>query len=151
MSDFATYSPDQVVITAGSLLIRGYAKDTFVEVERDEDTFMKYVGAGGDACRTRNLNRGGKVTITLMAVSPTNDDLWGLGFIDENQADSFFELMIKDLSGNMLCHAEIAWIKKWPKVERGKESGTIQWEIDCAQLEINPSGNTEIIPLPVTL
>lgn len=147
MSDFATYSPDQVIIIFNGLRLRGFAKDTFVEVERDEATYMKYVGALGDVCRTRNLNKGGKVTLTLMAVSPTNDDLYDLAVTDEDIADAFGPLQITDLSGNMKCHAEIAWIEKWPKIERGKESGTVQWVIDCAGIQMNPSGNTTIIPL----
>lgn len=149
MTDFATYSPDQVIIIFAGARIRGFAKDTFVEVERDEATFMKYTGALGDVCRSRNLNKGGKVTLTLMAVSPTNDDLYGLAALDELDADAFGSLQITDLSGNMKCHAEIAWIEKYPKVERGKESGTVQWTIDCAGIEINPGGNTELIPLTI--
>lgn len=146
MSDFKTYSPDLVTLSWNGVNITGYAKDTFIEVDRDEDIFMKYTGALGDVARSKNLNKGGKVKITLMAVAPVNDILANLALADENaalgSADVFYgSLQIKDLSGTMECYAEIAWISKWPKVERGKESGTIEWEIDCAAIEVYPGGN----------
>lgn len=146
MGDFKTYSPDLVTISWNGVNIIGFAKDTFIEIERDEDTFMKYTGALSDVARSKNLNKGGKVKITLMAVSPVNDILANLALADENVAlgspDQFYgPLQIKDLSGTMECFAEIAWIMKWPKVERGKESGTIEWEFDCAAIEVYPGGN----------
>lgn len=141
MAEFFTYSPDRVIITFGSVILRGFAGDTFIEIERDEDGFMKLTGSLGDVARTRNLNRGAKVTLTLMAVSPANDDLSALAALDEIDGDIVQELMIRDLSGNMECHATYAWVQKWPKIERGKESGTIQWVFDCADVSINASGN----------
>lgn len=141
MSEFHTYSPDRVIVTFAGAIINGFANDTFVEVERDEDGFMKYVGSLADVCRTRNLNHAGKVTLTLMAVASINDTLSDLALSDEVDGDTFGELLIKDLSGNMICHSEIAWILKWPKAERGKESGTIQWVFDCADIEVFTGGN----------
>jgi hypothetical protein len=141
MANFNTYSPDRVIVTFAGMIINGFAPDTFVEIERDEDGFMKYVGSLGDVARTHNLNRAGKVTLTLMAVAPINDSLSQYAIVDEIDGDAFGELMVKDLSGNMVCHAEIAWVLKWPKIERGKESGTIQWVIDCADIEVFPGGN----------
>jgi hypothetical protein len=141
MGDFKTYSPDRVLLLFGDLIINGYANDTFIEVERDEDTFMKYTGSLADVARTRNLNRGAKVTITLMAVAPVNDALSIIAQEDEIGIDRTAVMEIKDDSGNTFCHAEIAWIQKMPKVERGKESGTIQWVFDCADMEIFPGGN----------
>jgi hypothetical protein len=83
MGDFKTYSPEHVILAFNGVIISGYANDTFIEVERDEDTFMKYTGSLGDVARTTNLNRGGKVTVTLMAVAPINDDLANMALADE--------------------------------------------------------------------
>lgn len=141
MADFHTYSPDLVVVTFKNVIINGFAPDTFVEVERDEDGFMKYVGSLGDVARTKNLNRAGKITITLMAVAPVNDLLQTWADIDESTGLGYGSFLVKDLSGNMFCHSETAWIMKRPKVERGKESGTVQWVFDCADVEIGAGGN----------
>jgi Protein of unknown function (DUF3277) len=143
MGDFHTYSPDLVITTFSEVIIGGYANDTFIEVERDEDSFMKYTGSLGDVARSRNLNRGGKVTLTLMATSQTNDALALIVQDDEDFGQSYFPLEIKDLSGNMVIHCEIAWIQKMPKIDRGKESGTVQWVFDCADMEVLPGGNIQ--------
>lgn len=141
MGEFFTYTPDQVIIEFDGTIIRGFAPDTFVEVERDEDGFMKLTGTLGDVARSRNLNYGGKITITLMAVSPTNDELSILAEEDEFEGDGYGSLFVKDLNGGTLCHAETAWVLKWPKIDRSKESGTITWVFDCADIEIDASGN----------
>lgn len=141
MPEFFTYSPDRVVISFNGIDIRGFAPDTFVEIERDEDTFIKYKGALNDTARTQNLNTAGKVTVTLMAVSSTNDLLSASMTADELFGLNYGELLVKDLSGNMLCMSTNAWVLKWPKIDRGKESGSIVWVFDCADLEIIAGGN----------
>lgn len=141
MGFFKNYSPDQVVASFMDINITGYMDGTFIEVERDEDSFTKHVGALGDVTRTKNLNRSGKVTITLKAESPVNDLLAALLQTDEQFAATYGPLSIKDLNGNMRCSATYAWILKAPKVERAKESGSVQWIFDCADLFIFPGGN----------
>lgn len=150
MGDFHTYSPDLVTISFAGLIITGFANDTFVEVERDEAMFTKYTGALGDVARSRSLNKGGKVTITLMAVAPINNDLTGIALLDEVDGDAYAPLMIKDNNGSMVCHADIAWISKMPKIDRAKESGTIQWEFDCAAIDIEPNGNAALATIVIT-
>lgn len=141
MPAFKNYNPSQVVMSFKHINITGIMDGTFIEAERDEDTFTKHVGAGGDVTRTRNMNKGGKVTITLMAEAPCNDLLSAIAAFDELVGGQYGALQIKDLSGNMKCRSPNAWIKKAPKVERAKESGSVVWEFDCAELEIFAGGN----------
>lgn len=142
MADFHTYSPDRVILTFAGMIINGFAPDTFIEVERDEDGFMKSVGSLGDVARSRNLNRTGKVTVTLMAVAPINTLLSDFALADElDDVGVYGDLQLKDLGGDMVCHADTAWVLKFPKIERGKESGTVQWVFDCGEIEVRPGGN----------
>ena len=135
------YHTDQVVASFLGENINGFADDTFIEVERNEDGWTLYVGALGDKCRTRNLNRSGKITFTLMATAPVNDRLATFANDDETFGFNFGPIQIKDLNGNMVCHGSEAWIMKQPKVERAKDSGTIQWVIEVADLTIVAGGN----------
>src|SRR5688500_8393980 len=120
MAEFFNYSPDKVHLIWNGINITGYAPDTFVQVERDEDGFIKYVGSLGDVARSRSLNKAGKVTVTLMAVSPVNDLLYTLAAQDEADGTAYGSLQLLDLSGTTRCHSEIAWVLKWPTIERGK-------------------------------
>lgn len=146
MSVMRTYIPSEVKTTFRGVEITGYAEGTFIEVERDEDGFMKYVGSGGDVCRTQNLNRSGKVTITLMMSASSNDVLSASYDLDDRDGNAFGPFSMKDLNGTTRVHSAEAWISKLPKVERGKEHATVQWVLECADLEIVVGGNTSIIP-----
>lgn len=140
MAVFTQYTPDKVIANWFTLTINGFAAETFIEIERDEDGFTKYKGVLDDTCRTRNLNTGGSVTFTLMMHAPINNDLSLYAQEDETFGNGAYPLQIKDLSGRMLVSAAEAWIKKRPKIERGKDAGTIQWVFDCAQLVIFEGG-----------
>lgn len=141
MSFFRNYDPSQVIFSFFGINVTGYMDGTFIEVERDEDAFTKHVGALGDVTRTRNLNRSGKVTLTLKSEAPSNDLLAALHAQDEQFGLNYGPLSIKDLNGNMRVSATYAWVQKAPKIERAKESGSVQWVFDCADVSIFAGGN----------
>lgn len=136
---FRRYSPDQIKLSFNGVPVTGFMDGTFLDVERQEANFTMHTGSLGDVTRTRNLNKTGKVTFTLMQHAPINDLLTTFLVQDEAGDHPPGTLQCKDLTNNMRCHAQHAWIEKAPKVERGKESMGIQWIIDCADLEIAPS------------
>ena len=141
MALFNTYSPELMTVAFNGINITGFMDGTFIEIERNEDGFTTHVGATGDVTRTRNLNRSGKVTLTLTQASPVNDLLAAMHLQDEIFGLSYGSLQIKDLSGNMTARAHQAWIMKTPKIERAKESGSCVWVFECAALEIFAGGN----------
>lgn len=130
------YSADQVTITFGVIKLEGYGPDTFVKVERNEDSFMSKVGADGEVARTRNLNRTGKVTATLLQTSASNKLLQAALIADELTPNglSIFPLMVKDNSGNAIWVAKEAWIMKPAATEGAREVGTREWVFECATL-----------------
>lgn len=138
------YHTDKVHLVWNGILIQGYAKDTFIEVERNEDSFTTYVGSLGDVCRTKNLNRTGKITVTLMASAPVNDLLSARCNLDEDTGLEYGPIQVTDLSSTMRCDGAEAWIMKRPKVERAQESGTVQWVFEVAHLNLF-EGGTDII------
>lgn len=141
---FATYSPDKVQVVFQGNMILGFASGTFIDAERHVDGFQMHVGSLGDVTRTRNLNRTGQITFTLMAQSPYNDLLQALADSDEQFGDSFGTLQILDQNGKAEVHCEKAWIRKRPKMERAQESGNTVWVLDAADIEIVVSGNVVI-------
>lgn len=140
MSDFHNYDPSRIVATFAGILIRGYADGTFIGAERAEDAFAKSVGAQGDVTRIRNRDRSGMVTFTLQAESPSNDQLTAKAVLDELFGTGTGALLVKDLNGTTLLHAEVAWIRKLPNVEYAKDGGSREWVIDCAELEMSVGG-----------
>jgi hypothetical protein len=140
--EFNNYSPDRVSFAfRGISITTGYAENTFIEAERNEDGFKMYVGALGDVTRTRILDHTGKVQLTLMAASPFNDLLNAVASEDEQFGLAFGPLQIMDHSGGTEVHSVNAWIQRKPKIERAKEAGTVVWMFACADIEINARGN----------
>lgn len=140
---FNQYDPSQVSFTFKGVTITGYQDGTFIDAEREADGFTDKSGSQGDVVRTRNLDRRGKVTLTLQAQAASNDVLQAFADQDEQfPLTGPGVLQVMDHQGNQSeVHAEIAWIMKRPKFERGKESGPVVWVFKCAQMEINNNGN----------
>ena len=136
-----TYDPGEHACSFAGIQLTAFGPDTFITAERDEDAFAKHVGAGGEVARTRNRNRSGRVTVTLLASSPENDLLSAVALLDEQSAEGVGAVFIKDLVGTTMVHAPDAWLVKLPATERAKELGVVEWAIDCAELEIFIGGN----------
>lgn len=130
-----TYDPALLILNFAGIPISGYADGTFVKVERDGETFAKYVGADGTIARSRTRNNGGKVTFTLAATSPCNDLLSAQAALDEAFGTGMGSCRGEDLAGTTTFMAMEAWIQKPPAIEFGKEIGTREWVIDCASLQ----------------
>jgi hypothetical protein len=127
-----TYDPAQIVVTLGPYLLSGFAEGTFVKVSRDEDAFLKKTGVDGETARARNKNRGGKVELTLLQSSASNDTLSAIAQAGELTGTDVYPLLIKDLLGTTLVMAPLAWPQKPADVEEGKEISDRAWTIDCA-------------------
>lgn len=140
-----TYSPEDVNIYFNGVNINsGIAEGTFLTVVRDEDAYFKYTGAGGDVARTRNANKGGQITLTLMQTSEVNRELMRLALADELGAEIVGTISIQDPSdplGSFMLIAHSAWIMKIPDAEFAKEYGTREWTFDVAFLDIKEEVN----------
>jgi hypothetical protein len=136
-----TYDPGRVIVSFLGINITGYAKGTFIKAERNEDTYSLMVGAGGETARSRSRNRSGKVTITLMSSSPTNDYLSAAAAADEVAGTGVGPLQIKDLNGTSLVHGANGWIVKPAPLEEGEEITNREWVIEVDELDMLVGSN----------
>ena len=136
-----TYDPKQVSVIIGSQPMRGFAEGDFVSVERNEDSWTLLVGADGESTRSKNANRSGKVTITLLASSSSNDYLTQLALADDASGRGVFSIMIKDNFGTSIYTAATAWIVKQPARSFAKEAGSQEWVIETDELIQYSGGN----------
>lgn len=141
MAATRTYDPGEHLLSFLGIPLTAFGPDTFIAAARNEDGFTMTVGAGGEVARSRNRNRTGRVTVTLLASSPENDLLMQAAQADEATGQGIGALLMKDRLGTSLLHAENAWIAKIPDMSRAKELGVVEWLIDCAELETFSGGN----------
>lgn len=141
MPIFNNYCPDNVDVIFKGIPIIGFAEGTFIEVEREVDTFTKKVGSLGDVARTRSLNKSGKITITLMDGHPVNDALAVVIASDEDDGNSVGSFTLKDRTGLSVCRASDAWCMKVPKLQRAQHTGNVVYVFEAASILIRHSGS----------
>lgn len=136
-----SYNPRQVTVTFMGTLMRGYADGTFIEASRDEDSYTKVVGAAGDGLRIRTNNKGGKIKLTLLQTSLSNDVLSAAQQLDEQSGTGHGALMVKDLNGNSLLIATEAWVMKPVDLKFGKDHQAREWTFDTIEMQVFAGGN----------
>lgn len=141
---FNEYDPSRVVMSFAGIDINGFADGSMIAAERDEDGFTKKAGTQGDVTRIANRNQGGSVTVRLLQNAPCNSLLSALAKIDEKNGGGKGPLQIVDLNGVTVLHAQIAWIKKYPKVEYSNDENGREWVFDCAALDVENIGGNPI-------
>lgn len=127
------YSPKEVAVVIGGFPITHFGPDTFIEVERNEDAATLSVGVDGEAALTFNKNLSGKLTLTIMQTSESNDILMGIQTAFEN-LKTLVPFMVKNLNGRDTHVGSKSWPMKTPKMTYGKNAGTVQWVFETDKL-----------------
>lgn len=136
-----TYNPAKVVIVVAGIPISGFADGTFVTCGRDNPSYSKGTGAGGEGWRAKTNDKSGTCTITLLQTSSVNAALSGLIAIDEAVDEGIGPFALKDLGGTTLYAAEDCWIEKPADSEFAREVTNREWIIHMTQLEVFVGGN----------
>ncbi len=136
------YDPNQVNVSCGGKIMSGWGDGTYIEAERDEDSYMKKIGVDGEVTRAKNNNLGGKVTLTLMQSSPSNDALSAFQQADQLSGTGVFTFILNDSNGQTTVRAVDAWIKKPAKLVYAKEVQAWQWTIDIGTFEVLIAAST---------
>jgi hypothetical protein len=136
-----TYNPKKIELSFLGVPISGFADGTFVRVEYNEDQFTLMVGADGEAARAQSANKSGRITCTLMQTSLSNDVFAAAAAADQRSGLSIGPAFIKDSNGRMRASASEAWVVKHGAPEFGKEVGSREWIIECADLDLFAGGN----------
>ena len=150
----STYSPIDVsvVISQASTglvhVISGYAEDSFVNIEREMDTYQHYTGVDNTATRIYSANTSGKVTVSLQQSSASNDLLTALYNYDKSSRNSsgLFTLTVKDGSGRSVMFSQEAYIGVVPGQAYGSGMSTRDWVLHCTQMEDIIAGNSLVSP-----
>lgn len=138
------YEPGKIIVTVGGIRLSGFADGSFVTAERNQQTYTLTVGADGKGARTKSNDRSGKVTLRLMQTSPSNDSLDALAALDEVSGTGVGALVVKDVLGTTLVHAESAWIQKPANVEFGKDMGEREWVFESDDLDMVSGGALDV-------
>lgn len=136
-----TYAPKKVQLIYKGVPITGFMDDTFIEVERNSDSFALLIGADGEGARAASADRSGKITFRLLQTSASNDYLSASLVVDEATNANAGPVMVKDGSGRALDSAAESWITKPAKKVYGKGIEGREYVIETDNLITLGGGN----------
>ncbi len=132
-----THDPSKTTLTVAGYTIIQFAKGTYITDEYDSDAFSDDVGVGGEVARIVSRDKRGTIKFTLMAASPSNDDLSALAATDRLSGNGVGAVMLKDAGpgGSSKTTGPNAWLKKVPTKTYSTEAMTVEWEIRVAIMD----------------
>ena len=139
MDAIGTYSPDDITVAWGEILVSGYAKGSMVKVGKPETKQVTSV-QGGDGRIARSVRRHAplrQVEINLLQTAECNQLFAGQAELDRITGQVVKPLTVKDGSGTTIYSFPQAWICERPDGEFGQEAGTRTWVLEgpCQESE----------------
>jgi hypothetical protein len=126
------YSGDAVTLSVGLLAIEGgRGKETFLEIEEDEDTVVYDKGIDGEGVFSYTQGGPTTVKVTLMQTSAGNAILSALFNAAVEAGGLTYALFYEDRKGTSKGASPAAAIRKLPPEAFGKTAGEVTWEIIC--------------------
>lgn len=136
MAEVKTYSANQLAIVCGNHIVTGYADDSFVTIEPNGESVTSVVGCDGEVGRAVNPDKTCKVKLSLMQTSASNKFFTQMWNRDRKDGTGVFPLLIKDLSGELVCSADSAWVVTAPTRTYGKNLNNREIQLATGACEI---------------
>jgi len=136
-----TYGAKKVQVIYGGIALTGFMEDSFVDVERNSDSFTLMVGADGEGARAANADKSGKIKLLFLQTSIANDILSANLITDELSNTNSKSLMVKDGSGRTVINAPETWITKPPQVVFSKGIEGREWTLESDAVAMGVAGN----------
>jgi hypothetical protein len=137
----STYNPKSLQVVIGGHIVTGLADGTSVKYKYNNDAVKIKVGTGGAAARALSADLSGKITITLLQTSASNEFLSSLAASDRLLGDGVAPVMIKDVSGSSVATAAQAWVATVPEVSYSDDIETREWVLETGELLIDVGAN----------
>lgn len=136
-----TYDPKLFSCIIGGKIMSGFADGTFIKLTMNTDAFSLKVGVDGEGTRAKSNDYSGKLEITLMQSSGSNDDLSAIAIADRLTNAGAVPCIVKDGSGQTVASCVTGWVMKFPDTEFAKEVSTRTWTIETDNLNLLIGGN----------
>lgn len=119
------YDSDKVLVALGAMFLTGYAEDTKIEVEKNEDDTTPTTSIDGSVTYSENHDNTAKVKISLMSTSACLPRIYEISKNRESFPLSIIDL--NDDSENIVCD-DCRIIKRPNKVVK-KQAETVEVEV----------------------
>lgn len=120
--------------------VQGFARGSFVRVERFNPSYSRWAGINGEIARTKILDKGGFIEFTLIQSSQTNLALSAVSATDELSGAGIFPAAVQDGNGNDIHFALEAWVERPSPAIFSDRSDTRVWRLICVDLTMASTG-----------
>lgn len=137
----SSYAPEEVSTIIDGAPITGFAEDSSIEIDFNEDQVKLKIGQDGHDCTSLNPARfAGTITIKLLQDSP---DLARLSALTEIPPGSFgpqkFPILVQDGDSETRAYGTF-YVKKFPKAAFGREVGDRTFVFESANMRADLAG-----------
>ena len=129
-----TFDPSQLSVVFGTTAIDGWAEDTMINIETEDQQYNDSTDIHGNVTRYKVNRNTALITLTLTEASPSNDVLSSYAELDKVSDAGSFPIMIKDPNGTTLFSSTSGYIIQKPAVEFGMEAKTREWQIKATNV-----------------
>lgn len=129
------FDPKNVSVIIGGHTVKGYADGTFAAFSQNKDSFALTVGADGEGARTKSNDKSGRLTVTILQSSLSNDVLSAF-----HNAGTQFACLVKDFNGTTLAACATGWMVRNPDFEFGNEIANREYIIESDAWDVLVGG-----------
>jgi hypothetical protein len=141
MTKLHSFDPEGLHVIYAGAQIEGWAEDSMVEIEYNEDQWELKVGLDGEAVRSKRNNKSAKIKMMIMPGARSNLVFAAAQSADDIANEGALPLSIVDESTGTTFMAEAAWVMKDPGQKFGKSTDPQEWVLETAAL-IHVPGTT---------
>lgn len=116
------YNPEKLSVVCGGIPIRGFDKDSVINIEFDHPQYRKNID-------TQDIVSSATIIIHLLQSSSSNDVFNSFVEADRLNDSGIFPIIIKDQNGNTIFACSAAYVKEISKISYGSENNTREWVI----------------------
>ena len=126
------YDPNQLSVVFGGSPISGFAEDTMLEIEHEDQLFKFKSDVHGNVSRTKINKDLTKITLTLTRDSYSNNTLNSFVEMDRLTNGGVFPIIIKDPNGVTMFACTHACVSSRPKISYGGDEKNREWTIQAS-------------------
>ena len=129
----SAYDPKDVKVVVDGTVLTGFAEGTFVQCQKNTETYSMNVGALGEVDFAKSADETGQITVTLKHTSPSNRFLTRLA-----KGRKSFPVQVIDRNTNgITAGGTECRIQKLPDQERSNDITSLEWVFLVADYDVN--------------
>jgi hypothetical protein len=136
---FLTYDPKKVIMTVGTIVVRGFADGEMINISYSEDRRTMHIGSSGEGRHIQGANLSGVCSFKLADYSPTNS---AFQVLDDAGSEVAITIVDKTSDGAGFFAASCV-VAKSPDWIRGKEAVEPEWKFNFIKGAIKHAGAIE--------